>query len=249
MNSLYTGLRAYWPLVNKDQVVGSMTSTNVGAVAFSSGIVVGASSHDGTSGKRIDFSSGGGLPLGNSPRTWAGWCFNRSGVATQDALFSYGTTVVESRYAVFTNQGTSGTVYLEHFGNDYASPTATISTGVWNFLVWTYSGGTLSTTTISLYVNSSAVGTAKSGAGSGASTTVDGPGAIGINTDGMVLAHNGMLAEIAMWSRVLSYGEIYWLYNKGLGRTYPFDGRPAPALKTVGPGVMHRRNRLTGPAV
>ncbi len=42
--------------------------------------------------------------------------------------------------------------------------------------------------------------------------------------------HQGQVAEVGIWDRCLTMAEILWLYNKGRGRTWPFDGRPSPAL-------------------
>lgn len=53
---------------------------------------------------------------------------------------------------------------------------------------------------------------------------------------------DGRMAEVGFWKRVLTKQERTWLYNNGLGRTYPFDGRPGSALQTG----RNRRNRLTG---
>lgn len=41
----------------------------------------------------------------------------------------------------------------------------------------------------------------------------------------------GRLCEIGFWKRLLVRQERDWLYNNGLGRTYPFDGRPSPMLR------------------
>lgn len=67
---------------------------------------------------------------------------------------------------------------------------------------------------------------------------------IGANEGGAYM--NGYLCEAMYWKRILTEQERQWLYNNGMGRTYPFDGRVSPVM--LGRNRL-RKNRLTGIAV
>jgi hypothetical protein len=43
------------------------------------------------------------------------------------------------------------------------------------------------------------------------------------DVDGALMTTSFIVDEIGVWHRVLTYEEIVWLYNGGVGRTYPFN--------------------------
>lgn len=252
INSLKAGLVSYWPLheasgTRYDLVGTANNLTDNNTVARVSGIQVYAGGFTRASSQRLEISSNANLQTGDIDFTFACWVNLTSKPAGSQTLVSkYNVSAGNAEFflywdnvadrfnmAVYTATDSSKIAVANTFG----AP----STAVWYFVVGWHDADA---NTVNVAVNASASdATATTGALQAAGTA---PFSIG----GNLAASNymdGQIAEVGFWKRVLTTQERLWLYNKGRGRSYPFDGRFSPAMLgrhtyMVGP----RRSRLVG---
>lgn len=243
MQSLLSGLVAYWPLGGVEDVVGLRNDlTNVNTVTFVDGKVVNGANFVAGSSQRLRIADNPLLSAGDAYYYICAW--------VKQTTTNSGGRAISAKV--------SGTTYEFEFymsnrvAGFYKEPTASASFGSaltqgnWGFIEGYHDPdaniigicmdrGVDVTTATSTGMNDTA-----------------GDFWIGGNPySGGAEFFDGVVCELGVWrGRIPTAQERNWLYNNGMGRTYPFDGRPAPLLTSRrGHGVMARRNRLTGHVV
>lgn len=217
---LTKNLVAYWKLdENSNDAVGSNNGTDT-SITYSAGngkIGQGAG-FDSSSDKIVLPNLGVG---GATARTISLWA-NATSFSGVGQMFGYGTGGTNA-FCLLSNQY-SGRIYWQFAANDYYTGDI-MSTGTWYHIVAVYDGGTLSTSTVHLYLNG--VPQNISGSGTGSANTTDSNYAIGYDVANSAGSFPGAIDEVGIWNRALSAEEITTLYNSGAGLSYPFESIPS----------------------
>jgi hypothetical protein len=223
MRSLYSGLVAYWPLhLNSANVANSVLTNADTSVSYVAGPILGAADYAGGANYSSISATIPNLPTGTTPSTTA-WWMNIDNIAGEAIPWMWGASSTRQYrcVAMYTDKRCNPAFYSD----DLVSPTDVVAYGAWAFWIMTYNGGVLNGTNVKLYKNDANL-TLTGGSGASPNT----PNAavyFGRDMVRNVSPIDGKLAEIAIWNRVLDAREMTWLYNSGIGRTYPFDGRPS----------------------
>lgn len=222
-SSLLTGLLQYWKLDgNSNNSVSANNGTDT-AITYSAGngkLIQGAG-FNGTTSKIVLGAVG---ITGAGTRTVSFWA-KRGAATTIKMLFgSEATTPGAGRNSKFvTGVNSAGDIYWNFNDSDFYTAGGKLNTSSFVHVVGTYSGGTLSTSTIIIYVDNVAQSLTKAGVSTLAANTQDQNNLIGIDQS-LTAARffDGAIDEIGVWDRVLSAGEISTLYNGGTGLSHPF---------------------------
>lgn len=250
MQSLYSSLVDYWPLHeasgDRSSGIGRNTLTDNNTVTQAAGRAVYAAQFTRANSERLSVANNGSIGFGDIDFTFACWLYldnktNSQNIFTKDDGSSqrdyrliYNQAVDRFQFEVFRATDSAVTLSAGALG----APTA----ATWYFCVCWHDAAA---DTMSIEINARLQNSQATGGALQAAQT----SALGIGgADSAANYMDGRVCEAAMWRRVLTLQERWWLYNNGLGRTYPFDGRMSPVA--LGRGVVnHRRNRLTGMAV
>jgi large repetitive protein len=213
-----SGLVAWYPgQGNANDIVGNVTGTPTGGVAFSAGHV----------GQAFDFNGSGyysipstNVPVGNAPRTVQFWVSPHATVPDHE-IFYYGAANTNQAFGVDVDGTTqSGNVRLQFY--TYGEDINAVDTGVkpdrFMHVAFTYDGGTLKA-----YVN----GVLK--AALPVSAPLDTPPSV--VTLGHFSSNNfdGKLDEVQIYNRALSGSEVQSLYTASSAGTC----RPPATTTTV----------------
>lgn len=246
MQSLNSALVAYWNLQDQsgsrlDLTGNASTLTNTNVVTTVDGVVGAASGFVAASTQRLQAASSAVLQGGPKDFTIACWGYLTDKVSVYQFMSKISVTAGQSEYQLFYNSATDRfqvSVYTATdtqrtvIGNAFGSPTA----ATWYFLCGWYDN---TTQTVNVEVNAVAGDSASTTAAAQAASA----GVFAIGSQGNVGANylNGRVCEAAKWDRLLTANERRWLYNNGLGRTFPFDGRYSVGLSRHG-----RSRRMQG---
>jgi hypothetical protein len=145
------------------------------------------------------------LPLGNSSRSAFAWIYFSAPISL-DFVQGYGTYTTNELSGIEIYP--TDEMYFSGYNNSYASSLA-VPSGQWDFVGYTYSGGT----SVTVYVN----GQSQTGSLSGGiplNTILQGsnPSIIGGAT-GVNQLFPGLIDDVRIYNRALSAAEIQALYN------------------------------------
>jgi len=209
--ALREGLVGYWPLDETsgttayDESVSGYNGTIVGATINQTGKVGQAISFDGNDTITTSWT---GISGANS-RTASAW-FKASDLNTYRTLVSWGDLTSPGRLFEF-GLSSVGTVWGHPSGNPIVNSSSTYDDNLWHHAVWVHSLDGPS----SLYVDGVSVSTMTRILNTYTTKFVG----IGYRTTDNTDYFNGLIDEVAIWSRALSTDEISALYNSGSGRS------------------------------
>lgn len=239
MRSLYSGLIGYWPLhTNSDNVACADVSNTDTSVTYVGGPIVGAADYAGGA-NYTTLTAPVGLPIGAAPHTVSFWMYLDTLAGGTEAIPYLWGAASTRQYRCMAFYGTGMNANVAWYSDDLVG-SGLAATGVWTHWLNTYNGGVLNNTNVVLYKNG-VDGGLTGGSGNSPNTPSS---SIYLGRDMIRNSSpiDGRVAEFSIWDRVLTMGEIQWLYNLGLGRTFPFDGKPAllsPYVRRIG-----RRRRV-----
>lgn len=212
--TLLDNLVAYWKLdessgnpVDASGNGKTLTNTNV---TFSGGKINNAGSFNGSSSKLACT----GVALGTEFSIQI-WLYRASTVGRKGLMGcgAQGSGGGANKLLIMTSVVSSGDIYIHP--NDFYTAGGVLTSGAWNHIVYTYSVANGS----KIYVN----GVSKSFTGAGAPMNVtDANWIFGLETLNNNNWLNGLMDEIAMWTRELTASEVTQLYNSGSAIQYPF---------------------------
>lgn len=222
--NLKTNLYAYWGLDessgNAADSVGSSTLTNTNSITYTTGLVNNAASLASASSQYYTTADSAALsPTGNA--SWSFWIKpgpTSIGSVADPVVFHKATASNYSYYIQITT--TSLTLAASSNGTSFGSATVTLDTmvltGTWYHLVVLYNAASGK---IQVYQNGVSKGTAT---GTLPTAIFDGTAPLEIGRYGLGASnyYNGMLDEIALYSREVTYGDVLDLYNGGYGIPY-----------------------------
>jgi hypothetical protein len=231
MKSLFSGLVDYWPGYEASgslqSALGRNNLTDVNTVTSAQGRVVAARQYVKANTEKHTLASNSDVQTGDIDFSFVQWLYldSTTAVASVHKINAAGT---EYEYGLIYNPATGRFEwYISNTGTAWntsvqASSFGAPSTGTWYML---YVDHDSVNNLIGIMVNAGVKNTTAWSSGVRAGTGVfviggwDGPD-----------TWDGRICESGMWKRCLTYREIQYLYNNGLGRTYPFDGRYSPVL-------------------
>jgi len=142
---------------------------------------------------------------GATPRTVMAWVsVNSTSLIT---VYSSGVAVAGSQFVIYINGASTRDVYVALGNNDYYTPTNAVVANVKTHIAVTFAGGTVSTSTIKVYVNGVLKTLTKAGSGTVANTT-DSNYAIGYDAPSASRWFNGSIDEVIAEARAWSQAEI-----------------------------------------
>jgi RHS repeat-associated protein len=184
-----------------NNTVGSVTGQRGTAASF-----VAANSES------LSTNDNAALSLNGTNFTIAGWVkFSSLGTA-QSFISKLSSGNVE--YQIY--KGTNDTIVFAAYANTAGTTgaavatTNTVAANTWYFVVAQYDG-----TAVKISLNAGNFASVAYSSG-----VVDGTNAFRLGAHGSGAYTDGVLDEVAIYKRVLTQSEIYWLYNNGNGRTY-----------------------------
>ena len=156
-------------------------------------------------------ASGTGLPLGNSPRTFAAWIKPYSYPdGGYNGIFAYGPMACTG-YGSLLSIKSDGRPSMAFWCNDaYQTIGPSVALNEWNHVAFTYDGGTK----IRFYMNGRFI---QEQTVASVPNTLDGPVRIG-STDDPGRTFDGLIDEAVIYKRALTDLEMEQLYNQGAGR-------------------------------
>jgi len=208
--SLQADMVAWWTF---DETFGSIAYDNW--FDQYDGIVYGAEWVEGVVNNALEFNGDGdyvggsdsGLPAGNSDRSVFMWVKPNLFKSSYQAFFFYGTVSGGGGILFSTNGSESDKLIIGKYGANSLASTNSLTLGAWQHIGFTISSGDQ----VTFYIN---------GVDGGTSTL------IGINTalnsykigDGWNSGDNfnGLMDEVQIYNRALTFSEINQLYVQGL---------------------------------
>jgi len=156
-------------------------------------------------------STGTGLPLGNSPRTFAAWIKPYSYPdATFNGIIAYGPMTCTGKGSGLSIKN-DGRIAMSFWCDDATQTVGpSVALNQWNHVAFTYDGGTK----IRFYMNGRFIQEATIAS---VPNTSDGPIRIG-STDDPGRVFNGLIDEAIIYKRSLTDLDMEKLYNQGAGR-------------------------------
>lgn len=250
MNELNFGLVSYWPLQeqsgNRFDLTGcANTLTDMNTVTGNPGVSYPASQFTAATNEYLTIASNANLQTGDIDFTFNFWAYMDTKPATVSWLIKYSAAAGNYDYQIFYTSATDRWQMAVARAVDSAQIVTANTFGSAPLSTWQMVTGWHDATanTVNLSINA---GTPDSQATGGA---LQAAGTANFYLGGFAAANNvnGRICEVGFWKRVLTSRERLWLYNKGKGRSFPFDGRPSIAqngrfVTGFGMGARNLRN-------
>ncbi|MDD4111364.1 MAG: LamG domain-containing protein [Clostridia bacterium] len=220
--ALIDNLVSYWKFNNNTtDSKGSNDGTLVGNATYTTGKINNGLSLDGSG----DYMTTGAFGIsGSTARTYSMW-INTNNVSTIKTILGQNPNTNPPYLAnciIHINAVSGGDIYFGFADSDFYTAGGQITTGNWYHIVAVYEGGTLSTSTVKIYVNGVSKSLTKAGSLTNSANTTDSNNRIGSDSFTGTRDFDGKIDEVGIWSRALSSTEVGELYNSGSGLTYPF---------------------------
>lgn len=166
---------------------------------------------------------------GATPRTVSAWV-KKGAANTWKTIYFSGSAASNSVFSVITSGNSAGDAYVQFYNCDCYTPGGVIGSDRYYHVVWVYDGGTVSSSSVHIYVDGVAQSVTKVGSQSGPATTTNSNFMLGADPLTAGRNYDGSFDEVGVWSRALDVSEVASLYNKFAGQSYPFS---TPATLTT----------------
>lgn len=225
----------------------SSGSTAYDSYASNDGTITGATSTaSGKISRALDFESSSasqyvsigttGIPSGSNPVSVSLW-WKPESTGVKSMLFGYGTNAAND-YKTFAvvQWNTDNKLRIFYNGTNSSASSTALVAGNWYHVVAIDNG-----TNVKIFLNGSSVLNEARYAGSNKTpTTVLIGGMTASLAGGEGIRCDGIVDEVAIWSKELSAQEIADLYNSGSGNTY------TDATNTIGAGIKINNSNTAG---
>jgi hypothetical protein len=245
MPSLLSGLQAYWPLheasgVRYEASGNGMDLNDINTVTGNPGRVENAGQFTIANSEYLARGSDAKIQTGNIDFTWCGWVYLDAVATTQVIVGKDGSTAGQRDYLLYYSNG-QGFLFSVFTATDVAKLVIATTPGVANTAQWYFVQGwhDAAADLVWIQVDNNVPFSAASGTLQAASNAEFDIGARVFV--GSRLFFGGRICEVGFWRRILTLQERMWLWNRGMGRTYPFDGRISPVMLGRGHGQFGRR--------
>jgi hypothetical protein len=209
-NNVWTGYKGVWHTQanSNDSTSGGFNGTDSN-VSYVTGKIRNGAEFNGTNSQ---ISLGNVGVSGSTARTISGWLKTDVVNTSLDAIFTYGAETNRNACKLFANVISNGDLYLGFFGRDYYT-SGLLSTDTWYYFNAVYEGGTLSTSTVKIYLNATSRSLTQVGVSDGSADTTDSNYAIGYDKLVSGRVFDGILDEIRITNVALSANWITTEYN------------------------------------
>jgi hypothetical protein len=198
---------------NSNDSVGSNNGSDTGITYnASNGKINNGAGFDGSS-SRIALGTFTGL--GNTNRSFSLWANATTISAGHRRAITFPADDSATDTPVFVADFTTASGNIGFGGNPYDG----YITYSFNTSTWYHVAATITGSTITVYVNGVSVGSATNSGG----VSTNPIGYIGRYNGNFGQYFSGAVDEVGIWSRALTAGEIWTLYNRGNGIQYPFN--------------------------
>lgn len=250
MQSLYSGLAAFWPLheasgTRVDLVGQNSSLTAVNAPTGGAGVLELSTVFALASAQRLSVASNAYVQTGDVDFTWGAWIlFTTKPASNFSWIIKYSAAAGNYEYHLYWDFAADRFKFAVCRATDSAQ-TVTANTfgapsaGVWYFVSAWHDA---TADTVNIEVNAGVTDSAATGGALQAAGTAE--LSLGGISGGINLV-NGQMCEVGLWKRVLTRQERTWLYNKGKARTFPFTRRYNED-GMMGRDLRDRRNRVCG---
>lgn len=223
---MHTSLQVYWLLGEasgtRADSHGANNLSDNNTVTQAAGIQGNAAQFTAANSEYLSIADNAALSVADIDFSAAAWVYFDTVVGgdAQDIIGKYPSAGAAStrEYLLFLNGGSPNrlawSVVGSSEGNISASSFGNVPTGQWLFVVAWHDA---TADTINIQVNNGTVDTGGHTLGSNDSLT---PFILGVRSGGTQYM-NGRIDEVAFWKRTLTSDERSYLWNGGLGRTYP----------------------------
>lgn len=168
---------------------------------------------------------------GGTARTISFW----ANVGTKNGImnfFGWGENALEAQCVLHFDVMTDN-LYWAFAANDYYTGNNILTRGTWYHIACVYDGGTLSTSTIHIYINGVSQGLTKAGPGSGSANTTDAGYAIAFDYGSDAGRYfDGKISEFAIWDVALTQDEIT-LLAKSKVKGMPYQLQPSNLITYI----------------
>lgn len=253
MPSLYShSLIGYWPLWEssgtRPSLIGALDLTDNNTVTGNDGRVVLASQFTAANNEYLSRASEAALQFGDTYVCWFAWIYRDTAAALAHTILSkFGNSAGNNEYRFYVN--TTNQLQIDLYGGTSIIGTkthsVTLGANTWYFC---YAFHDPVANLCGVALNDGVLETA-------ATTAVGGTSGrefqVGDTNSLAAFEFNGRICELGMMRGNLEIQERAFLYNQGIGRTYPWDGHASIFGAGRGHGQMvgARRNRLVGVSV
>jgi hypothetical protein len=222
---LAVSLVAYWKLGetsgNRADSVGANTLTDTNTVTYDTGIIGNAAKFTAANSEHLTIADNAAVSTGDVDFTIACWLkladpdtganeymFGKGSSSGAENTFEYWLRYVESSSKMQFSVGNNVTVLANTFG--------VVTLGTWIFVVCWHDA---TANTLNIQINN---GAADSAADTG--IQAENTNALSFGRPGEYdgVYYGGLIDEVGFWKRVLTGEEKTYLYNLGVGHTYPF---------------------------
>jgi hypothetical protein len=207
--ALKTNLVSYWKMDeasgNRADSHGSFTLTDNNTVLAGTGIINNGADFESSASEYFSWTADAAfLPAAMSISCW----IKKESNTGLNAIFSKEASGVG--YVLYTN---GSTLSMTFQGIDTLSHGTSISTATWYHVVFTWDG-----TNGKIYLNNGSPATTATFTSLNSSTAAQ---AIGNRSAGVSTGYfDGIIDEVAFWSRAISAAEVAEIYNGGAGLAY-----------------------------
>jgi hypothetical protein len=206
--------KAYYPLHGNSNDYSGNTNTGTDtAITYPQGRFGQAAKFNGSSSQislpNITAVSGG------TARTISMW-IKPDSLSTIESLYVSGVDTANNRFAFHHSVVSAGDLYLACINNDHHTNASVITANVWQHVALVYDGGTLSTTTVKIYVNGVSQTLTKAGVNTAAANTTNSNFALGNDVLNAGRFYGGLQDEVIIESRAWTAKEVETYYRKSM---------------------------------
>lgn len=234
INSLNAGLVSYWPLHEAsgsrfDLTGAANTLTDINTVTQNPGRQIYAGQFTSANSERLNRANNALVQTGDIDFTYCAWVYLDSKPAFSPFVIKFSAVAGNYEYQLYYDGGADRAEFVVCRATDLAQVVTANNFGAFALATWHFVVGWHDATadTVNIAVNNSLPNSVATGGALQAAGTAD------MNLGGFSGGANfvnGRICEVGFWKRILSTRERLWLYNKGRGRSYPFDGRYSNAM-------------------
>ena len=222
--NMHDSLQAYWLLGEASGTRNDSHSTNHltdnNTVTQAAGIQGNAAQFTAATSESLSIADNAALSMGDIDFTVCCWAYLDSTGVTRDLLTKHMSVGDQRAYRLNIQASNEAFFYVDPLGTSIGEASILATTfGAWTAATWHFviAWHDATANTINIQVDNTGVNSTAFTLGVFDNTAAFQLGNSG-NNDAF---HNGRVDEAAVWKRVLTADERSYMYNSGLGRTYP----------------------------
>lgn len=222
-SGMHTSLIAYWLLGEasgtRADSHGANNLTDNNTVTQATGIQGNAAQFTAANSESLSIADNTDLSMGDIDFTLCCWAYLDSTGVTKDFMAKHLSAGDQRAYRLNIQASNQAFFYVDPLGTAIGEASVTATTfGAWAASAWHFviAWHDATANTINIQVDDTGVNSTAFTLG-----VFDNTAAFQLGNSGNNEYHNGRLDEAAVWKRVLTADERSYMYNGGLGRTYP----------------------------